>query len=151
MVKQSWGGDVCPCMRVLCVYICGCAIQVSMVVDELLVNVEEVMFVGHYGVLVSLVSACVHCPEKQSSVMQMLLRVFHVEQSPKQLLKVILSLTTLEVYQESKDREVLCTFTSFTGTYTLSSFCLFSSPSIYLSLCTMYLNEFVSITCIKPK
>ena len=81
-----------------------------MVTDELLANVEEVMFVGHYGVLVSLVAACERCPEKQKAVFQMLLRVFHVEQKPKQLLKVILSLTTFDVYKDSKDREVcVCT------------------------------------------
>ena len=81
-----------------------------MVLDELLASVEDVMFVGHYGVLVSLVAACERCPEKQKNVFQMLLQVFHVEQRPKQLLKVILSLTTFEVYQESKDREV-CVYT----------------------------------------
>jgi len=78
-----------------------CLILVSSLIDEL--SSLEDIFAGHTGVVVKLTQAAVTCPEKQSSVLQSLLRAFHTEHDPKHCAPLFLSLMTHEVVFEMKD------------------------------------------------
>ena len=68
----------------------------SALIEEL-VPLEEILFVGHTGVVVKLTQAAVSCPEKQPTLFQALMKAFHTETKPKCCVPLFLALTTYEV------------------------------------------------------
>ena len=79
-----------------------------MIVDEL--DLEKVLFCGHTGVVVKVVEACKKCPSKQATILNGLLKAFHVESKPKDCAPLFISLVTREVYfkpDSDKDDEQL--------------------------------------------
>ena len=61
-------------------------------------NLEEVLFVGHSGVVVKLLEVCVRCVEHQQLVLQNLLKCFHTENTLDKCVPLFLTLTTVEVH-----------------------------------------------------
>ena len=61
-------------------------------------NLEEVFFAGHSGVVAKLLEVCVRCGEHQLSLLQNLLRCFHIESSPDKCVPLFLTLTTVEAH-----------------------------------------------------
>lgn len=75
----------------------------SVLIDEL-IKVEDILFVGHTGVVVKLTQAAVSCPGKQSAVLECLLKAFHTEHDTKHCVPVFLSLMTHDMVFESGDK-----------------------------------------------
>ena len=78
-------------------------IQVSVLIDEL-IKFEDILFVGHTGVVVKLTQAAVSCLEKQSAVLESLLTAFHTKHDSKHCAPVFLSLMTHDILFENGDK-----------------------------------------------
>ena len=61
---------------------------------------EEVLFVGHTGLVVKLVESAIACPDIQHNVFTSLMKAFHTEDHPKSSAPVILALLTYELFYE---------------------------------------------------
>ena len=75
----------------------------SVLIDEL-IKFEDILFVGHTGVVVKLTQAAVSCPEKQSPVLESLLNAFHTQHNTKHCAPVFLSLMTRDILFENNER-----------------------------------------------
>lgn len=66
------------------------SMQVAMVFDE--VDLDRVLAVGHYGVVVKLASACVQCPERQRQFCSETFSALHCAAEPNKCLPLLLAL-----------------------------------------------------------
>ena len=73
--------------------------------EGLIPHLEEVLFVGHTGVVVCLAQTVCLCPQEQPSFLSALLSTFHTEDTPLCCGPLLLSLTTHEVYYASAKEE----------------------------------------------
>ena len=69
-------------------------------------SIEEILFMGHTGVVVKLVEAAVSCPDVQPILLENLLKAFHTHTSPKHCARVILALMTYEMLGDKEEGEV---------------------------------------------
>eukprot|EP00731_Ephydatia_muelleri_P026882 Em0018g982a len=112
--------------------------QVSEVVQEL-ENLEEVFFAGHSGVVAKLLEVCVRCGEHQLSLLQNLLRCFHIESSPDKCVPLFLTLTTVEAHTAQNPPMLH-------GSLILQSLLKFKDPSVVVDgLLGMSSDEVVAL------
>ncbi len=75
-----------------------------MLVGELS-PLEDVLFVGHSGVVVRLVDrVATCCPDQQPSLLQALLTAFHTQSSPRSCAPLFLSLTAYEIHHGEAEK-----------------------------------------------
>jgi len=79
--------------------------QMSLLMERLIPHLEEILFIGHTGVVVSLAQAVCLCPLEQPSFLSALLSTFHTEDTPLCCGPLLLSLTTHEVYYAPGEEE----------------------------------------------
>ena len=79
--------------------------QMSVLIERLIPHLEEILLVGHTGVVVSLAQAVCLCPLEQPSFLSALLSTFHTEDTPLCCGPLLLSLTTHEVYYAPGEEE----------------------------------------------
>lgn len=79
--------------------------QISVLMERLIPHLEEILFVGHTGVVVGLAQAVCLCPLEQPSFLSALLSTFHTEDTPLCCGPLLLSLTTHEVYYGPGEEE----------------------------------------------
>ena len=79
-----------------------------MMVVELLEYVEDILAMGHMGVITRIAETCARFKTKQKAFVASLLESFHCngKQERKQAVPLVLSLTTYEVYHGVPDRRV---------------------------------------------
>ena len=85
-------------------------------IDELS-SLEDIFFAGHMGVVVKLTQSAVTCPEKQSAMLQSLMKAFHTEHDPKHCAPLFLSLMTHEVMFENKDKTEVAIMKVYINTF----------------------------------
>ncbi|KAL6104837.1 nop9 [Pungitius sinensis] len=76
--------------------------------DELIQGIESILAAGHMGVIVQLAESCAESGEKQTDLMQCLLRAFHCAEPGSRhvsCLPLFMSLLTFEVYYHSDTAE----------------------------------------------
>uniref|UniRef100_A0AAQ4QEM3 PUM-HD domain-containing protein n=1 Tax=Gasterosteus aculeatus aculeatus TaxID=481459 RepID=A0AAQ4QEM3_GASAC len=76
--------------------------------DELIQGIESILAAGHMGVIVQLAESCAESGEKQTDLMQCLLRAFHCAEPGMRhvsCLPLFMSLLTYEVYYHSDTAE----------------------------------------------
>ena len=78
-------------------------LQLSVIVTNLLPHIEDVLYVGHSGVVVKLVQSGLKCPVLQADILQALLAAFHAEADPRSCVPLLLTLTAYEVYFSKDD------------------------------------------------
>lgn len=75
-------------------------------------DLEDVMYNGHYGVVVRLLQCGIKCPEYQPLLLDLLMKAFHLCDHPNDCLIPMVMLTTSEIYKKQKDDYVsLCCYT----------------------------------------
>ena len=74
-------------------------LQLVAILEEL-TDLEEVLFVGHTGLVVQLVQAAVKFPDLQLTSFSRLQKAFHTEAHPKCVAQVLLPLVTYEIYAQ---------------------------------------------------
>lgn len=79
-------------------------LQLLRIVTEL-GALEEVLFVGHTGLVVRLVEAAVACPDIQQTIFASLVKAFHTDAHPMATAPVILALMTYEVFYDDSSKE----------------------------------------------
>ena len=80
------------------------SLQISLVVSEMLPHLEDVLFVGHSGVVVKLAEAGLRSAGQQQEIVEALLSAFHAESDPKCCVPLFLALTAYEVYSEHEEK-----------------------------------------------
>ena len=80
------------------------SLQISLVVSEMLPHLEDVLFVGHSGVVVKLAEAGLRSAGQQQEIVEALLSAFHAENDPKCCVPLFLALTAYEVYSEHEEK-----------------------------------------------
>lgn len=106
-----------------------------MVIAELLPHIEDVLFVGHSGVVVKLVEAGLKSIDHQSDIMKALLIAFHCENDTKCCVPSFLTLTAYEVYTEHKENmksDKDLTRVSITLLVTVVDFYMYHCRSLYM-------------------
>lgn len=85
-----------------------------MAFDE--VDLDRVLAVGHYGVVVKMASACVQCPERQRQFCAETLSALHCTDHPNKCLPLLLALETYEQHYgcEEDKSKVTPTVSSYT-------------------------------------
>ena len=78
--------------------------QVAQVIAELLPHLEDVLFVGHSGVVVKLAEAGLKSVPHQPEILKALLHAFHAERDANYCVPLFLTLTAYEVYSEHKEK-----------------------------------------------
>ena len=66
-------------------------------------SLEEILFVGHTGVVVKLAEAAVACPDVQPDLLEGISKAFHVQSHPKSMAPVILAMLTYEVFHSHEE------------------------------------------------
>ena len=80
------------------------SLQISLVVSEMLPHLEDVLFVGHSGVVVKLAEAGLRSAGQQQEIVEALLSAFHAESDRKCCVPLFLALTAYEVYSEHEEK-----------------------------------------------
>lgn len=80
------------------------SLQLSEVMGEVS-SLEEILFVGHTGVVVKLAEAAITAPDVQGTLLPALLQAFHVDTHPLSSAPVILALLTYEVFYSQEEEE----------------------------------------------
>ena len=75
-----------------------------MIVAELLPHLEDVLFVGHSGVVVKMAEAALRSPHHQPAILKALLTAFHAGSDSKRCVPLFLTLTAYEVYKEHEEK-----------------------------------------------
>ncbi|CAN9503312.1 unnamed protein product [Ophioblennius macclurei] len=110
--------------------------------DELILGVEAILAAGHMGVIIQLAESCAENGEKQSEMMQCLLRAFHCAEPGSRhvnCLPLFMSLLTYEVYYHSEtadgniDTEVPLTSICYHGSRLVQALARFKERSLLLS------------------
>ena len=78
-------------------------LQLSVIITHLLPHLEDVLFVGHSGVVVKVVEAGLKCPDLQQGILDALLTAFHAEAETKSCVPLFLTLTAYEVYFNNEE------------------------------------------------
>lgn len=68
-------------------------------------SLEDILFLGHTGVVVKLAEAAVACPEVQQTLLAAILKAFHTSDHPSSCVPVILALLTYDVFHDSSSME----------------------------------------------
>ena len=66
-------------------------------------SLEDLLFLGHTGVVVKLAEAAVACPEVQPVLLEAILKAFHTDAHPDSCAPVILALLTYDVFYETSE------------------------------------------------
>ena len=73
-------------------------------VTELLPHLEDVLFVGHSGVVVKLTEAGLKNTSQQSEILKALLKAFHADKDAKCCVPLFLTITAYEVYSKHREK-----------------------------------------------
>lgn len=76
--------------------------QLAELVSEV-TSLEDILFLGHTGVVVELAEAAVACPEVQPGLLAAILKAFHTSDHTNSCAPVILALLTYEVFYDSNE------------------------------------------------
>ncbi|KAM8849345.1 nucleolar protein 9 isoform 1-T4 [Spinachia spinachia] len=110
--------------------------------DELIQGIESILAAGHMGVIVQLAESCAESGEKQTDLIQCLLRAFHCAEPGSRhvsCLPLFMSLLTFEVYYHSDaaegdtQTEVPLTSICYHGSRLVQALAKFKERSLLLS------------------
>ena len=121
-------------------------------------DLEEILFVGHTGLVVQLVQAAVTYPHMQLAIFSLLEKAFHTEPHPKSIAHVILPLVTYDVYiqndvkrTEVDDKDTAATeidAVTLHGSLLLQSLLKYEDPKVVArSLLSHSEERLVSLSC----